>query len=238
LFTHFSPVLLVNTIDGKLNVIEVDDINTNIKLLWSLNTGKVISTSFNDLKSKKDGMRIIPSLDGELFKYYSSLELFEKVPFDIEQILTTSYKLDPNIIFIGSIETLTIAINFKTGKIIYNCSSNSGCDESANVPLDDLFVIKQSKYLARAIFIDNGSEQWNITLTKNHIEKYPRNLQKAFYIEQSENTIHYNERKIIQILDKIEGKIKYLIFNNKKIKLNFFNFQFKIDSSLMFQRAK
>jgi hypothetical protein len=62
-------------------------------------------------------------------------------------------------------------------KIIYNCSTN-GCDTSTvtskiNIPNenshenkdysgDNLIVIKQSKYLLRAISIENGFEKWNI----------------------------------------------------------------------------
>lgn len=48
--SYLSPVILVSTIDGRIHAIEVDDLNENLNILWSLNTEKLISSSINKLE--------------------------------------------------------------------------------------------------------------------------------------------------------------------------------------------
>lgn len=96
----------------------------------------------------------------------------------MEELLKSSVKLNNKIIFIGGIMTQTLGIDSTNGQLVYNCSSN-GCQTSSSMSnkfkidptnensgndelVNNLLVIKQSKYLLRAISIENGNEKWNI----------------------------------------------------------------------------
>ena len=82
-------------------------------------------------------MRIIPSLDGSLFKYYAASDnnnnnkkytnsngkidanrdYLERIPFNMEDLLKTSVKLNKQITFIGGVLTSTLGIDSKTGLV-------------------------------------------------------------------------------------------------------------------------
>ncbi len=45
-----SPILLLTTINGQIHAVEVDDLNSSLNLLWSLNTENLISSSIDKLE--------------------------------------------------------------------------------------------------------------------------------------------------------------------------------------------
>ena len=63
-------------------------------------------------------MRIIPSLDGELFAHYGTGSI-EKVPYNIEEMLKTSVNLDSTNKFTitGGTTTKIIGIDLTSGKV-------------------------------------------------------------------------------------------------------------------------
>jgi hypothetical protein len=82
-------------------------------------------------------MGILASLDGRLYKYNSKIdsdsssssfkensrdfkfqiESLEEFPFDLESVLSNSFKVNNDIGFIGSVNILTLGINYQTGKV-------------------------------------------------------------------------------------------------------------------------
>jgi hypothetical protein len=105
--------------------------------------------------------------------------------------------------------------------LIYNCSSN-GCiyfdrdklTKKANTNLnlnndENLLVIKQTKYLVRAVSIMDGEEKWNLTLTKNDIIKHPKT---SASLDSSSNGmfIGYDQPYGLTKVDEIESML--LIF--------------------------
>jgi hypothetical protein len=68
-------------------------------------------------------MRIIPSLDGSLFAYYTTGDSknvddrLEKIPFNLEDLLKTSIRLNNKLTIIGGILTQTLGIDLTTGQV-------------------------------------------------------------------------------------------------------------------------
>ncbi len=84
-------------------------------------------------------MGILASLDGRLYKYNSKIntdsssssfkeksknfkfqiESLEEFPFDLENVLSNSFRINNDIGFIGSVNILTLGINYQTGKVYF-----------------------------------------------------------------------------------------------------------------------
>ena len=66
-------------------------------------------------------MRIIPSLDGNLFAHYGTGNI-EKVPYNIEEMLKTSINLDSKNKFTitGGTTTKIIGIDLMSGKVSHH----------------------------------------------------------------------------------------------------------------------
>ncbi len=77
-------------------------------------------------------MRIIPSLDGSLFRMYETHAIkdnqaphdtslindhIQRIPFNVDDLLKKSIKLNNKITFIGSLTTDTYGINVENGKV-------------------------------------------------------------------------------------------------------------------------
>jgi hypothetical protein len=74
-------------------------------------------------------IRIIPSLDGSLYKYFAAnnntasnlkADYIEKIPFTMEELLKKSIKMNKDITFIGGLLTETIGIDIRNGKVTKN----------------------------------------------------------------------------------------------------------------------
>lgn len=75
-------------------------------------------------------IRIIPSLDGSLYKYFAAndkenltsktKDYIEKIPFTMEELLKRSIKMNKDITFIGGLLTETIGIDIRNGKVVKN----------------------------------------------------------------------------------------------------------------------
>jgi hypothetical protein len=80
-----------------------------------------------------------------------------------------------------------------------------------NVPRSEsnLLVIKQTKYLVRAVSISDGAEKWNLSLAKNDIIKYPKKLQIDFASNAGSNMFigydNLNDKLSSNRLDDVEG---------------------------------
>ncbi len=91
------------------------------------------------LKLYEDDVQIgiLASLDGRLYKYNSKIdsdsssssfkenskdikfqiESLEEFPFDLESVLSNSFRVNNDIGFIGSVNILTLGINYQNGKV-------------------------------------------------------------------------------------------------------------------------
>jgi hypothetical protein len=64
---------------------------------------------------------LIPSLSGSIYKFDGST--VEPLPMTAETLLKASFKLSDNMVMTGGKEAKSYGIDFSTGKIIYECTS-------------------------------------------------------------------------------------------------------------------
>lgn len=95
-----SPLLLVSTLDGTLSALDVDD---NGSILWKIETGpgSLLSSSISKVELNSHGklVRLIPSLDGGLYKFDG--EGIEPIPISADSLLHSSYRAADDLLITG-----------------------------------------------------------------------------------------------------------------------------------------
>uniref|UniRef100_H2YXJ0 non-specific serine/threonine protein kinase n=1 Tax=Ciona savignyi TaxID=51511 RepID=H2YXJ0_CIOSA len=113
-------------------------------------------------------VRIIPSLHGGLFRFDG--ESVEAVPFDADQLLSSSFRLSDETVLVGGKETSTSGIDVFSGRVLYTCTAN-GCDKQQNVhDSSDLLIVKRQQQVVRSIMNRNGNENWNFSVGEMNLD--------------------------------------------------------------------
>jgi len=60
---------------------------------------------------------IIPSLDGDLFQWDRDRESMEAVPFTVESLLESSYKLGEDVVLVGGKSLTSYGLSSYSGKV-------------------------------------------------------------------------------------------------------------------------
>nr|CAB3241538.1 eukaryotic translation initiation factor 2-alpha kinase 3 [Phallusia mammillata] len=161
--SHVKPIIIASTVDGKVSAL---DIHKGGKLIWQvdLGNGPLVSSSISKLVYKEDGksVRLIPSLNGGLFKFDG--EAVEAVPFDADQLLSSSFRLAEETVLVGGKETTTSGIDAFSGKVLYSCTT-TGCEQ--HQPTHDshgVLIVKRQQQTVRSIENRNGHENWNFSV--------------------------------------------------------------------------
>ncbi|PAA81680.1 hypothetical protein BOX15_Mlig031813g1, partial [Macrostomum lignano] len=109
----------------------LDSTNGN-NLKWQFDLGKpLLSQSISQLlhrDSSGQPYRIIPSLDGSLFRLDSGS--LHSLPVTADTLLSTSYRLAEDTFVVGSKETLLTGLSLRSGRPLYQCGA-SGCKNLA-----------------------------------------------------------------------------------------------------------
>ncbi|KAF9422198.1 hypothetical protein HW555_002007 [Spodoptera exigua] len=128
-------------------------------------------TTLNDLVILTSGgkwVRLVPSLSGSL--YSVSGDNIEPLPFDAEQLLSSSFKYSEDLVIAGARETLWFGLDAHTGGIIYECGSG-GCSteqQTANAGRD-VIVLRRHSNTVRALDPRTGSEKWNFSVAEHRV---------------------------------------------------------------------
>ena len=96
----FSSILLVSTLDGTLSAL---DVNKNGDTLWKLETspGAMLSSSISKVEMRSRGrwVRLIPSLDGSLYKFDG--DSIDPLPVSADSLLHSSYQVSDDLLITG-----------------------------------------------------------------------------------------------------------------------------------------
>ncbi|XP_023237142.1 eukaryotic translation initiation factor 2-alpha kinase-like [Centruroides sculpturatus] len=162
-------LFIVSTLDGKISALDPND---GGKLIWSHDTepGALLSSSISNLELYNNGdiVRMIPSLDGNLYVFNG--ETIEPVPVLPETLLQHSYKFGDNNVITGGKETSSYGINPQTGQIRYMCNM-AGCTtlgESVS-STEEIFVLKRHTQILRSVDSRTGVEKWNFSVGEHHM---------------------------------------------------------------------
>ncbi|XP_072042264.1 eukaryotic translation initiation factor 2-alpha kinase 3-like [Amphiura filiformis] len=168
-----GELLIVSTLNGDISAL---DLSHGGKLAWSLEAeeGPLLSSSISQLEIQgpEGKFKVVPSLDGGLFKWND--EEVEPVPFSADTLLSSSFKIYDDLVMVGGKESITYGINAKTGKTRYACSSE-GCntflqDDSEDMDEEeDIVVIQRNQQTVRAVEQRTGAEKWNFSVGQHEI---------------------------------------------------------------------
>ncbi|XP_042238217.1 eukaryotic translation initiation factor 2-alpha kinase-like isoform X2 [Homarus americanus] len=163
------PAVVVSTLDGRVTSMDL----TTGAVLWSHQTGGInkpmLSSSMSKLEvtSRGEWVRLIPSLDGGIFRFDG--EGVEALPVTADTLLHSSFKFNTDTIFTGGKATEVWGMSVDTGRLIYVCNS-LGCkrQRTASKPAHVL-VIRRVTQTVRAVDPTTGDERWNFSVGQHEV---------------------------------------------------------------------
>ncbi|XP_013794487.1 eukaryotic translation initiation factor 2-alpha kinase-like [Limulus polyphemus] len=168
-YETYRNLIVVSTLDGKVSALDSD---SGGQMVWTQTTGPgpLLSSSISRLELSSQGkwIRLIPSLDGSLYKFNG--KTVEPVPVTAETLLKSSYKLADDILITGGKEIRSYGIDLRTGKMRYICTL-SGCKtlgEEVSVN-EDILLVHRHTQTVRAVEPRTGEERWNFSVGEHCI---------------------------------------------------------------------
>jgi len=159
-----STLLIVSTLDGTISALNGDQ---NGSVLWKVDTGpgSLLSSSISKVELSSQGklVRLIPSLEGGLYKFDG--EAIEPIPITADSLLHGNYQSADDLLITGGKEVRTYGIDARTGHLQYSCSVD-GCqvDPTATSVSGEFMVIRRHNQVVRAIEPRSGTERWNFSV--------------------------------------------------------------------------
>lgn len=164
----FRELFIVSTLDGKISAL---DPRAHGNIVWSHETGpgRLLSSSISKLEMHNRGQRVrlVPSLDGSLYKFDG--ETVEPLPMSADFLLRSSYRLGDDLVITGGKESRTYGINLHTGQVRYVCTMG-GCENTEeDFSTEDVLVVKRNTQTVRAVEPRSGREKWNFSVGENQL---------------------------------------------------------------------
>ncbi|XP_075984551.1 eukaryotic translation initiation factor 2-alpha kinase-like isoform X2 [Anticarsia gemmatalis] len=161
-----NDLVIVSTLDGRLTAFSTQN---GIKA-WDLETQPLLSSNLHHVELTSGGkwVRLVPSLSGSL--YSISGDTIEPLPFDAEQLLSSSFKYSDDLVIAGARETLWFGLDAHTGGVIYECGSGGCSSEQKTAGAGrDILVLRRHSNTVRALDPRSGSEKWNFSVAEHRV---------------------------------------------------------------------
>ncbi|XP_041074635.1 eukaryotic translation initiation factor 2-alpha kinase 3 [Polyodon spathula] len=156
-------LVIISTLDGRISALDPENRG---RKQWDLDVGSGTLVSSSLSKPEVFGNKmIIPSLDGALFQWDRDRESMEAVPFTVESLLESSYRLREDTVLVGGKSLTTYGLGAYSGKLRYICSA-VGCsrwDEKEPEP-EDVLLLQRTQKTVRAVGPRSGNEKWNFSV--------------------------------------------------------------------------
>ncbi|KAM7376352.1 hypothetical protein PAMP_006093 [Pampus punctatissimus] len=117
---------------------------------------------------------VIPSLDGALFQWNRDRESMEAVPFSVESLLESSYRIGEDTVLVGGKSLTTYGLGAYSGKLQYICSA-VGCSRWGDdeMEAEDMLLLQRTQKTVRAIRPRSGIEKWNFSVGNFELKLVP-----------------------------------------------------------------
>jgi len=159
-----NSLTLISTLDGGFVALD----STSGQLIWKLEGShdSLLSSSLSSFQANEDiaKMKLVPSLNGGI--YQLKKDNIEEIPLSAELLLGKLQKLPDGTHIVGGKEIKSYGIDAETGKLIYKCNIN-GCESLSkmwNLSERDVFVIRRTQQVIRAVSQTTGEERWNFSV--------------------------------------------------------------------------
>ncbi|XP_062852125.1 eukaryotic translation initiation factor 2-alpha kinase 3 [Trichomycterus rosablanca] len=160
---HGRSLVIISTLDGRIAAL--DPLNQGRKQ-WDLDVGSGCLLSSSLSKPEVFGNKmVIPSLDGALFQWNRDREIMEAVPFSVESLLESSYRVGEDTVLVGGKSLTTYGLGTYSGKLKYICSS-VGCSHwgKEETEAEDMLLLQRTQKTVRAVTPRSGFEKWNFSV--------------------------------------------------------------------------
>ncbi|XP_047467265.1 eukaryotic translation initiation factor 2-alpha kinase 3 [Mugil cephalus] len=165
-------LVIISTLDGRISAL---DPHNQGRKQWDLDVGSGCLVSSSLSKPEVFGNKmVIPSLDGALFQWNRDRESMEAVPFSVESLLESSYRIGEDTVLVGGKSLTTYGLGAYSGKLRYICSAG-GCSRWGDdeVETEDVLLLQRTQKTVRAIRPRSGMEKWNFSVGNFELKFVP-----------------------------------------------------------------
>lgn len=165
-------LVIISTLDGRISAL---DPHNQGRKQWDLDVGSGCLVSSSLSKPEVFGNKmVIPSLDGALFQWNRDRESMEAVPFSVESLLESSYRIGEDTVLVGGKSLTTYGLGAYSGKLRYICSA-VGCSRWGDEELEteDMLLLQRTQKTVRAIRPRSGMEKWNFSVGNFELKLVP-----------------------------------------------------------------
>ncbi|XP_069392210.1 eukaryotic translation initiation factor 2-alpha kinase 3 [Paralichthys olivaceus] len=175
-------LVIISTLDGRISAL---DPHNQGRKQWDLDarSGCLVSSSLS--KPEVFGNKlVIPSLDGALFQWNRDRESMEAVPFSVESLLESSYRIGEDTVLVGGKSLTTYGLGAYSGKLRYICST-VGCSQSGDKEMEpeDVLLLQRTQKTVRAIRPRSGMEKWNFSVGNFELKLLPETQPGTNFLE-------------------------------------------------------
>ncbi|KAF5894840.1 eukaryotic translation initiation factor 2-alpha kinase 3, partial [Clarias magur] len=182
LHQHGRSLVIISTLDGRIAAL--DPLNQGRKQ-WDLDVGSGCLLSSSLSKPEVFGNKMfIPSLDGALFQWNRDRESMEAVPFSVESLLESSYRVGEDTVLVGGKSLTTYGLGIYSGKLKYICSS-VGCSHwgEEEAEPEDMLLLQRTQKTVRAVTPRSGFEKWNFSVGNFQLKFVPETDTQLGFLE-------------------------------------------------------
>uniref|UniRef100_A0A673YDC1 Eukaryotic translation initiation factor 2-alpha kinase 3 n=1 Tax=Salmo trutta TaxID=8032 RepID=A0A673YDC1_SALTR len=176
------PLVIISTLDGRISAL--DPYNQGRKQ-WDLDVGSGCLVSSSLSKPEVFGNKMfIPSLDGALFQWNRDRESMEAVPFSVESLLESSFRIGDDTVLVGGKSLTSYGLGAYSGKLRYICSA-VGCSrwgEEETEP-EDVLLLQRTQKTVRAVRPRSGLEKWNFSVGSFELRFVPEKQLTSNFLE-------------------------------------------------------
>lgn len=175
-------LVIISTLDGRISAL---DPHNQGRKQWDLDVGSGCLVSSSLSKPEVFGNKmVIPSLDGALFQWNRDRESMEAVPFSVESLLESSYRIGEDTVLVGGKSLTTYGLGAYSGKLRYICSA-VGCSRWGDdeVESEDVLLLQRTQKTVRAIRPRSGMEKWNFSVGNFELKLVPESESGMNFLE-------------------------------------------------------
>lgn len=175
-------LVIISTLDGRISAL---DPHNQGRKQWDLDVGSGCLVSSSLSKPEVFGNKmVIPSLDGALFQWNRDRESMEAVPFSVESLLDSSYRIGEDTVLVGGKSLTTYGLGAYSGKLRYICSA-VGCSRwgDEEMEAEDVLLLQRTQKTVRAIRPRSGLEKWNFSVGNFELKLIPETQSGMNFLE-------------------------------------------------------
>ncbi|XP_028994933.1 eukaryotic translation initiation factor 2-alpha kinase 3 [Betta splendens] len=175
-------LVIISTLDGRISAL---DPHNQGRKQWDLDVGSGCLVSSSLSKPEVFGNKmVIPSLDGALFQWNRDRETMEAVPFSVESLLESSYRIGEDTVLVGGKSLTTYGLGAYSGKLRYICSA-VGCSRwgEDEMEAEDVLLLQRTQKTVRAIRPRSGMEKWNFSVGNFELRLLPESQSGMNFLE-------------------------------------------------------